>query len=28
MVKGGALNVTIPPQGLVVIKIGSDRPTH
>ena len=28
MVKDGTLNVTIPPQGLVVIKIGSDRPTH
>jgi xylan 1,4-beta-xylosidase len=28
MVTDGALNVTIPPQGLVVIKIGSDRATR
>jgi xylan 1,4-beta-xylosidase len=28
MVRDGTLNVTIPPQGLVVIKIMSDRPTH
>jgi xylan 1,4-beta-xylosidase len=28
MVTDGTLNVTIPPQGLVVIKIMSDRPTH
>src|SRR5271155_3244230 len=28
MLRNGTLNVTIPPQGLVVIKIGSDQVTH